>query len=57
MLSLPILKLHVWSISMIKNITSKGSIALRAGRANARRCFGRYSSNSTLLNLKVLWKK
>lgn len=27
----------------IKNITSKGSIALRAGRANARRCFGRYT--------------
>lgn len=28
---------------MAKLITSKGSIALRAGRANARRCFGRYS--------------
>ncbi|QSX38660.1 hypothetical protein [Shewanella sedimentimangrovi] len=25
-----------------KHLTSKGSIALRAGRANARRCFGRY---------------
>jgi len=25
-----------------KHLTSKGSIALRAGRANARRCFGSY---------------
>lgn len=29
---------------MSKHITNKGSIALRAGRANARRCFGRYTS-------------
>jgi hypothetical protein len=29
-------------INRQKPLTSKGSIALRAGRANARRCFGRY---------------
>ncbi|GAD04260.1 hypothetical protein AALB_4340 [Agarivorans albus MKT 106] len=34
---------------MSKHITSKGSIALRAGRANARRCFGRYVSVNYLL--------
>ncbi len=26
----------------MEHLTSKGNIALRAGRANARRCFGRY---------------
>ena len=30
---------------MLKAITSKGSIALRAGRVNARRCFGRYKGS------------
>ena len=28
-------------------ITSKGSIALRAGLTNARRCFGRYNNPLT----------
>jgi|TARA_R100001244_G_scaffold45697_2_gene41067 hypothetical protein len=32
------------SKTVINHLTSKGSIALRAGRANARRCFGRYES-------------
>ncbi|MDN3650044.1 hypothetical protein QWZ13_14080 [Reinekea marina] len=29
-------------IPLVSTLTNKGSIALRAGRANARRCFGRY---------------
>ncbi len=28
----------------MEHLTSKGSIALRAGRAIARRCFGRYKT-------------
>jgi len=32
----------------IKNITSKGSIALQAGRANARRCLKRYKLKEAL---------
>uniref|UniRef100_UPI0013DDB733 hypothetical protein n=1 Tax=Pleionea sediminis TaxID=2569479 RepID=UPI0013DDB733 len=38
-----------------KHITSKGIIALRAGRANARRCFGRYEPNMKALMFFVLF--
>ncbi len=34
-----------------KHVTSKGSIALRAGRANARRCFGRYEYGEIMKSL------
>ena len=34
-----------------KHITNKGSIALRAGRADARRCFGRYMHSTMKLLL------
>jgi hypothetical protein len=40
---------------MVKHLTSKGSIALRAGRANAHRCFGRYIAHASM-ELNSKWK-
>lgn len=37
---------------LVSTLTSKGSIALRAGRANARRCFGRYVGSRLEIHLK-----
>ena len=38
-----VVQIHLAQCAVTKYITSKGSIALRAGHANARRCFGRYA--------------
>lgn len=42
-------------VSATKHITSKGSIALRAGRAIARRCFGRWASQRCTVLKRCLW--